>query len=85
MTATLYYAFLQGRDPITKDSPSEVQSQVHQNIADWGLIATGCASSKDPEGRLKALHNLLQHVERHGNAWRTWNSWEGSKLLSYEY
>lgn len=85
MTATLYYAFLQARDPITVDKPADPNDRLIDNVTSWELIASGTASASDPEGRLKALRDLQRVIEKQGQALHAWEKWEGSELLRYDY
>ncbi|KAF2748878.1 hypothetical protein M011DRAFT_340386 [Sporormia fimetaria CBS 119925] len=85
MTPTTYYAFLQGRYPITDESSPEVEELAVVNRAEWCFLAAGMASVCDPSGRTKALRDLLRVVETQGEAEEAWTDWEGSVLLSYEY
>jgi hypothetical protein len=85
MTATVYYAFLQGREPLTNESPPEVQADADQNLAQWHFLAAGTASTNDPKGRLDALQDLQEVIEKQGEARLAWEKWEGSELLNYEY
>ncbi|KAF2650707.1 hypothetical protein K491DRAFT_574788, partial [Lophiostoma macrostomum CBS 122681] len=78
MTATVYYAFLQTRDPITVNDTSEVLINVKQNRCEWELLAAGSASAVRRDGRMKALQDLQNCVLRQGNAYRVWADWEGS-------
>jgi hypothetical protein len=84
MTATVYYAFLQAREPITAGTPpQEVQDSLN-NLGHWIFLAAGTASTRDDKGRLKALRDLKDTLDKQGEAMLAWEEWEGSELLHYD-
>jgi hypothetical protein len=85
MTATVYYAFLQARDPVTVNSRPDIHTKVNQNLGEWELLAAGSASADARDGRMKALQDLQNCVMRQGSAFQVWINWEGSELLNYDY
>lgn len=84
MTATVYYAFLQAREPITVDTPSQEIEDSHNNLAHWIFLAAGTASTKDAKGRLNALRDLKDTLDKQGETMLAWEEWEGSELLHYD-
>lgn len=72
MTATVYYAFLQARDPINANTPPEEVEDAQNNLAHWIFLAAGTASTRDSKGRLKALRELKDTLDKQGEAMLAW-------------
>ena len=82
------FAFLQARACVTVHCKPETHRQPRENnMAKWGLVASGRSDGwrwkmKDGSGRLAALKDLQDTVERQGAMWKMWGTWEGSIALN---
>jgi hypothetical protein len=86
MQGTSNFAFLQARDVVTVHSEPGAHMQPNDNKADWKLVMAGRSEGwnwkmKDGSGRLAALKDLQDTVERQGVMRKLWGQWEGSRLL----
>lgn len=86
MQGTSNFAFLQARDLVTVHSEPEMHMQPNNNKAKWELIMAGRSEGwnlkmKDGSGRLAALKDLQDTVERQGIMRKLWGPWEGSSVL----
>ena len=81
------FAFLQARDLVTVHGEPEIHMQPIENKAKWELVAAGRSEGwnwkmKEGSGRLAALKDLQDTVERQGAMWKMWGTWEGSIALN---
>ncbi|KAF1937157.1 hypothetical protein EJ02DRAFT_506176 [Clathrospora elynae] len=80
------FAFLQARNPITVHSELEARRQPIENRAMWDFIAGGRfdgrnSKIKDGSGRIAALKDLKETVEKQGVMKKMWNQGDGKQLL----
>ncbi|KAI4627185.1 uncharacterized protein J4E87_004527 [Alternaria ethzedia] len=86
MQGTSNFAFLQARDVVTVYSEPGVHVQPVDNKAKWELVMAGRSEGwnwkmKDGSGRLAALKDLQDTMERQGVMRKLWGQWEGSSVL----
>ncbi|RYO68030.1 hypothetical protein AA0116_g1226 [Alternaria tenuissima] len=86
MQGTANFAFLQARDPVTVSSKPEAHMLSTDDKAKWELVMAGRSEGwnwkmKDGSGRLAALKDLQDTLQRQGIMRKLWGQWEGSSAL----
>ena len=86
MQGTANFAFLQARDPVTVSSKPDVHMLSTDDKAKWELAMAGRSEGwnwkmEDGSGRLAALKDLQDTLQRQGIMWKLWGQWEGSSAL----
>jgi hypothetical protein len=82
---TANFAFLQARNLVTVYSEPEAHMLLKDNKAKWELVMAGRSEGwnwkmKEGSGRLAALKDLQDMVERQGVMRKLWGQWEGSNV-----
>jgi len=76
------FAFLQARDCVAVNREPETHRRPRENnMAKWELVASGRSGGwswkmKDGSGRLAALKDLQDTLERQGIMRKIWDQWE---------